>query len=586
MQRGREVFSGAWVAGLAAAGFVLVALVAATPRSPLQPILPDGAQPSGPLSWAARAIALDELRGGALATVTVLALAVALAGFLLALRAAWRGELSLRAVVVLAVAFHIAVLFTPLLVSRDVYSYAMYGRIVGVYHANPYVLTPADFPGDPVAPFVGPRWADVPAVYGPGFTAASGALTAAVRSLAALIVAYRGIAAAASLGSVAIVVWLARRAWPERATFAAALVGLNPVVLFQSVGSGHNDVLVMLAVAAALALVALRLELAATAVLTLGVLVKATAALPLLLLLVALAAGAAPGRRFRVVAAHVATSVGLFAAVALQFWQTRDPTLGMAELSSHEGWLAPSRLFRRGADALGSALGSDAFGSALSLVVRLVFALALLAAVVGIAGAVARRARAGALGPRALGAAWGWALLLLMLLGPVLLPWYVTWVLPLGWLLPTVPRRTLIGVSSALAVSQWAAEPARYPGAYAANILVGHYAITPAVVALLLWLLADLRRRLTRGVPLEDEPRDVSDARSSDHGERRTGDAVEPEPGPIDDDGRERRGGEAERGRERDARDAAAEQSARPSESRGGEVGERGERREGDAARG
>ena len=44
-----------------------------------------------------------------------------------------------------------------------------------------------------------------------------------------------------------------------------------------------------------------------------------------------------------------------------------------------------------------------------------------------------------------LGAAWGWSLILLMLLGPVLLPWYVAWSLPLVWLLPRVPRAVLIG---------------------------------------------------------------------------------------------------------------------------------------------
>jgi hypothetical protein len=515
------VSSSASVAGVAAVGFFLVAVVAATPSSPLQPVLPPSAQPSGPFRWVSGVAGLDGLGGPAIATVSVLAVAAAATGFLLALRAAWRTELSVRTVVALAVVFHVAMLFLPLLVSRDVYSYAMYGRIAGIYHANPYVLTPADFPRDPVAAFVGPRWAAVPAVYGPGFTAVSAALAAAVRSVDGLIVAFRAIAAAASLGSLAIVVWLARRMRPGRTAFAAALVGLNPVVLFQSVGSGHNDVLVMLAIAAALALVAIRLELAATAVLTLGVLVKATAALPLVLLVVAVAASAEPSRRVRAVAAHLGTSVGLFAAVAVQFWQTRDPTLGMAELASHEGWLAPSRLFGRGAQALGDLFGVESIGSALSLLVRLGFALALLLAAAGIARGVVRRAAAGGLASLPLGAAWGWALLFLMLLGPVLLPWYVVWVLPLGWLLPAVPRRTLIGVSSALAVSQWAAEPSKYQGAYAVNILVGHYVITPVVVALTLWLLTDLRRRLRRMLPLEDEPDQVSAAASDERGDGR-----------------------------------------------------------------
>src|SRR3546814_4695308 len=54
---------------------------------------------------------------------------------------------------------------------------------------------------------------------------------------------------------VFVVAGLVRRVRPEREAFAVALVGLNPVVLFQSAASGHNDLLVALAIAVALALV-------------------------------------------------------------------------------------------------------------------------------------------------------------------------------------------------------------------------------------------------------------------------------------------------------------------------------------------
>ena len=114
-----------------------------------------------------------------------------------------------------------------------------------------------------------------------------------------------------------------------------------------------------------------------------------------------------------------------------------------------------------------------------------------------------------AIGSALVGASWGWGLLCLMLLGPVLLPWYVTWALPLGWLLPRVPRTVLIGTGLALTVSQWTSEPALFPSAYDANLLVGHYIITPVVIGLLGWLLLDLWRRTRSGAPLEDEPDEV-----------------------------------------------------------------------------
>jgi len=292
---------------------------------------------------------------------------------------------------------------------------------------------------------------------------------------------------------------LVRRVRPEREAFALALIGLNPVVVFQSVASGHNDVLVMLAVAAALALAFAGRERWATVVLALGVLIKVTAAVPLLLLWVAVAVRRPRGQRVRALVPHVAIAASLGLVAAAPFLNTSDPTLGIAELATHEGWLAPSRFFRRLFDAIR--------GDALGVVPRLVFPLVLVGAIVLLARAVARRGSA--IGAQVVGASWGWGLLVLMLLGPVLLPWYVTWALATAWLLPRVPRTVLIATGVALTLSQWTSEPASFARAYDANILFGHYVVTPVVIGLLGWLLLDLWRRTRAGAPLEDEPGEV-----------------------------------------------------------------------------
>jgi hypothetical protein len=498
--------------GCSAASIVLVATVAAAPGSPLQPVLPRGANTTGPFSALARLVALDALHGSAAAAMAAVAMAVAAGGFLFLLREAWRGRVSARTVLILAVVAHIAVLTLPLLVSRDVYSYAAYGRIAALHHANPYVQTPADFPADPVARFVGPKWASTPAVYGPFFTTIAAGFARAFRSLPALIAAFRVLALLASLGTLAAIALLARRLAPERAAFAIAIFGLNPVVLFQSVASGHNDLLVALSVAGALALVVTGREGLAVAALALGTLVKVTAAFPLLLLLVWIVARRPAGRRARAAVIHVGIAAAIGLAFAVPYLQTQDPTLGMAELAGHEGWLAPSRLFRRILDAVS--------GDALGWVSRLAFAILLILATVVIARQLARRRP----GPAELGAAWGWALLSLMVLGPVLLPWYVTWALPLAVLLPRVPRVVLLVTTTALAVSQWAAEPSRFPAAYDANVIVGHYLLTPVIVAATAFLLWDLRRRLAAGTPLDDELRDVPTGdRDQDHDGRTDG---------------------------------------------------------------
>jgi Glycosyltransferase family 87 len=487
--------SGAAALAASAASVVLFATYAAAPDSPFQPVLPAGAGAFGPFRRLAVAGGLDRLAGPWLVGAGVLVTVTAVAAFLLLLRESWRGHVSARSVLLLAVGANLIVLLLPLLFSRDVYSYAFYGRIAGVYHANPYVHTPVEFATDRLWSFVGPKWVDTPAVYGPAWTQASSLIAGRVGSVAGMVQTFRVIAVAASLGTIALIADGVRRVWPARTAFAVAAFGLNPVVVFHSVASGHNDLLVALAVAGSLAFLIRGRQLPAVAVLTLGVLVKAPALVALLLVLVWCIARAPRERRWRTALTHVGLAAILGLVFAAPFLQGRDPTLGMLELAGHEGWLAPSPSVRKLVDAI-------SFGT-LGWTVRVAFALVLLVALAALARDVARRASERS--PRELGAALGWALILLMLLGPVLLPWYVTWALPLVWVLPRAPRAALITTGAGLALAQWSTEPLRYPGAFRVNLWVGHWIVVPVVTGLLVWTLVDLRYRLTHGLTLEDQ---------------------------------------------------------------------------------
>jgi hypothetical protein len=168
----------------------------------------------------------------------------------------------------------------------------------------------------------------------------------------------------------------------------------------------------------------------------------------------------------------------------------------MFELASHEGWLAPSAVFGRLLDLL-------SFGT-LGWVVRLVFGVLLIRAMITLGRVVARRASDETLGVEDLVATWGWSLVLLALLGPVLLPWYVVWALPLAWILPREPRVALLTTSSLLAVTLWAAEPLRFPGAFDLNLFVGQWIVTPILLVLALRALRDVRRRADLGLTFAD----------------------------------------------------------------------------------
>jgi alpha-1,6-mannosyltransferase len=481
-------------------GMLAVALVSATPRSPYYPVLPDGVSAEGPLRWIADAMQLQRLNDAGLMLVGLLAVAAAAVGFILVLREAWHRRISLRLVFVLAIFFHLLVLTLPLLFSRDVYSYAYYGRIWTTYGANPYVLTPSVFPHNSLFPLTWPGWRGTPSVYGPLFTWVSVVTTGVLQSVQSVVRGFQVLAAVASIGTMLVVWRLVQRVRPERAVFAVAVIGLNPIVVYQVVGGGHNDMLVAFFVACAISCVFARRDLAAAMCLGLGMSVKASAVVPLVLLAVAIAANTDPERRARVLAKYAVVVGGVWLFLAAPFLQSTNPTLGMFELSGHDSGKAPGQLLVHALTWVGTLLaGPAAEKPAMILAHVLLFGLT-------IAGVwmIARRiwSDPSARRPTAQAAAWGWALITVILLAPMLGAWYLVWVLPLAWALPRVARRTLVILCLAFTVTELVTENSRLPEIIrSVRLPFGH----PVAIAVCLWIAADLIRRLRRGVPLDAE---------------------------------------------------------------------------------
>ena len=174
--------------------------------------------------------------GGLIAVLTLM-----FVSYVLAVRAADR--LSGRAVLMTIAAFHALMLLAPPLLSTDVFSYQAYARMGALYGANPYLHGPHAIALDPLYPFIGAKWVSTPSAYGPVFTALSYVL--APLSIAASALAYKAIAALSSLRRGRDRV---ERSPPARASTpvkAAALVGLNPLLVVYGVGGGHNDLLML-----------------------------------------------------------------------------------------------------------------------------------------------------------------------------------------------------------------------------------------------------------------------------------------------------------------------------------------------------
>ncbi len=211
--------------------------------------------------------------------------------------------------------------------SRDLWSYAVYGRMVAEHGLNPYTHTPDDVAGDAFADRINPVWHDRICVYGPLFVGlAAGVVTVTGTSAVATRLAFQGLAALAVLLALVII---DRR---KRDPAAVALVALHPAVLLYGVGGGHNDALVGLAVLGACLLALDRRPVWAGLCVAAAALIKAVAGLAVVPL--ALWVWRRHGRRPAVTLAAVGAGV----AVAGQLTGGRAALDSLAGLRGEVSW--------------------------------------------------------------------------------------------------------------------------------------------------------------------------------------------------------------------------------------------------------
>jgi len=230
------------------------------------------------------------------------------ASYLLVLLAA--RALSLRAIAATIVGAHAILLLGPPLISQDVFGYIGFARLGTLHGLDPYTHVAAQASSDEVFAFLG--WPYQHSPYGPLFTLIGYAFVPL--GLAGGMWAFKALAALSSLAAVALIARAAARMGQSR-RWAAAFVGLNPVLLVLAVGGAHNDTLILLALAAALVLTAGPAPRygAGAAALVAGIGVKVTAGLALPFMLV----GAPRPRERRLTLQGAVLGLALLGAVAL-----------------------------------------------------------------------------------------------------------------------------------------------------------------------------------------------------------------------------------------------------------------------------
>ncbi|HXV93965.1 MAG TPA: polyprenol phosphomannose-dependent alpha 1,6 mannosyltransferase MptB [Pseudonocardia sp.] len=413
----------------------------------------------------------------------------------------------------------------PPMFSKDVYSYLAQSAITA-RGLDPYLLGPAEALGvdDPLTRTIPTIWRDTPAPYGPLFLVLGRGITALTGDDVVLgVLAHRVLA----LAGVGLVIWalprLARRCGLD-AGLALWLGAANPLVLFHLVSGIHNEALMIGLMLAGLEiglragprLLDSRLLLGALVV-TAGAAVK----LPALLALGFLGMHHARTRGGRVrdvlgaAAVLGAVSAGFFAAIGvgsgLGFGWTG--TLGTANVI--RSWMSLSTDIGQLSGQIGILAGLGDHTDAVLTVTRGLGGMAAATVCVFLLFAVLR----GRIDPvTGVGVGLG----AVVLLGPVVHPWYLLWAaIPLAAVrgLPRY-RRAALGASAVLAVmlaptgAGFEFRPYQLPMAIVAGIGI----LLVALLAVRRQLARETRETTAAAPPGPGAPPDGPGPTADDHG--------------------------------------------------------------------
>lgn len=140
--------------------------------------------------------------------------------------------------------FAIIFAFAPGVMSRDVFVYGSYGRLVTVYHVNPYVVSPAAYPNDLLYTFLAKGTGAAP--YGPLWLDLTLPVVVVARESAAnIMIGFRLVGLLAHLANTALIWIILAKLKPEARLSGTLLYAWNPLVLLVGVCEMHYEVVVI-----------------------------------------------------------------------------------------------------------------------------------------------------------------------------------------------------------------------------------------------------------------------------------------------------------------------------------------------------
>ncbi|MDY7040569.1 MAG: hypothetical protein SVX38_06885 [Chloroflexota bacterium] len=129
--------------------------------------------------------------------------------------------------------------------ATDLLQYAFRSRVFAIHRSNPFVLTPQEFPGDPILPYVG-EWTYIPSPYGPVWELLAGGVAWLTRGqLLPTLLGLKAVVVVFYLGTALVLDRLLATADPSHRTAGVLFFAWNPLVLLELAGNGHNDAVML-----------------------------------------------------------------------------------------------------------------------------------------------------------------------------------------------------------------------------------------------------------------------------------------------------------------------------------------------------
>ena len=373
--------------------------------------------------------------------------------------------------------------------SRDVFSYAAQGEMVS-HHINPYLYGPFTLGSGPYVSPVDPLWGNTPAPYGPLFLIIDGFFASATMHHQMFTVMALRVLEIAAVALLAYCIPKLARTVNRDPGQAFVLAVLNPLVILTMVGSAHNDALMVALLVAGITASRMKHPVWGVVLCALAAAVKAPAALGILYIgWDWLGTGVPIRQRIRPVVLSALLSAAVLAALTAISGLGLGWVKNLATPGTVRSWAAPATGIGMALTGLSHLVGWGVSEASMLSVTRLIG----LVIAIGIGVWLLKESdRIGQL--RAIGL----TLLLFVILGPVVQPWYLSWGLIL--LAPVAQGRTRTTLIVLTVISPFIGLPG---GSTLVSELLHADPLVIAItlVALLLFVVAPLGRWTSIGRP-------------------------------------------------------------------------------------